>query len=1680
MKRKRISQATALLLSLILFVSLLPLNVLAAEESEQEEMEQIEEIAPEAEESTEEYVVGSAELLPVGEDASGTDASVPDGDAITDELPMALFALPMLTALPPEEGCVRVIVENTVFSAEDGAAWDGILLDENVELTDEDTMMSCIRRAVEDNGYTIAGADSNYISAIEGLAEFDGGTGSGWTGTLNGWYTNEGFQAFSAANGKLRIGDEIRVMYTVGGAVLEGVGEKTLSSLAVSAGTLSPAFDKDEFDYTLTLPRSTESILLTPVATDKRFQVWSFVGDTRYSVTELIPVAEGTEIEVRCGDPSWPCMYPTDTEAKVYTVKVTLSAKTEVLVTAGESGGLLKLGNGAAARLEVTAEGDTVRDVIEALHEQYVGEGSCAITEDGTVTTFWNKTVSKLSCRVNGAAADTGTRVRPGDHVELCLVGGQENYAFFNAEEITVREGESVSLLLSQMTSSGTSPCASAALTVNGEAAPVSTGTDGKVVLSFEKAGTYVVSAYKTVRQGARVVQTITPPVCIVTVQPRVSSLSALRIARTSDMSGDSVLLRMPEDETEAPAFDTAVTSYDLGEVSDAVAGLYFAAQPGRAGESVTLTCGSTDKDITVTDGGVKSVRFLQGGENIFSIHAGSGESTAYSFTLRSVPTLLSLTVKAGEKELSLDKSFAPETESYTLTVPEGADTLTFTANPRSTDYTVTYNGGGSPEADIRFADAVTVTVSSKDGKCCRSYVLTLDRQAEENLRVETEPADALVRITDPYGESVIADENGVFYGFFSAQEYSYTVQRYGYVTKTGKVPTEGGTLKVTLEKAEAGAGETVEVQWKNFRNSDNNMAITAIPLPSAEDAESVALKWNRKLGDGWESAPSVQIIVDGSLIVMGGTKIYKLDRETGETVASGDMVASPNWGYTPPSCAEGMIFCPLNGGTIQAFDAKTLKSLWVYRDPLGGQALSPITCADGYLYTGFWNGETKDARYVCLNVTDEDPSSETESKEAVWAVKHKGGFYWAGSVVIGNAVIVGGEDGVSGGGDSTLYSIDRFSGRIISAVKLPGMGDQRASIAWDVGAGRVYFTVQDGYFCSVAVNQSTGELGDLQSSSFEGQSTSTPIIYKGRAYYGVGSGVSEQGSTGAVVVADAETMRELYRIPLRGYPQGSLLLSTAHESKGVLCLYATYNNKPGGISLIVIDPEATSADSAQLIELYDAAGYEEYCISSLICDESGTLFYKNDSGNIFAVGIPRSGNVIALIEAIGEAVTIESESTVASARAAYDALEESEKAKVSNYSKLLEAEKTMAEILARIDVAEKLINAIGTPDGTETSRKKIEAAHSAMDALSEAERSRVENAAALQSAERTQQKYDHAHSVEALINGIGTVENTDACRKRIEKARKAFDELLGTEKALVSNYSELTAAERKLESLKTTQTAGGTTRALNGTGTTAGVGKTAVTISGVTYTVDKAAAELMQRIEKLTKAGAETADEDWVDAYKTYAAMTEGEKSQIFNYDDLEAGLNAVGANYHRVEALGAEVKDLPWNVKLELLPVSDNRLAEMGRAVEQGGSRMLRLYTLRLTDILTGEEYESTEPVEILMAAPANVDLEQYASLYMAHRDENGRLIYDECDVQGGELLWDTRSSGLFALCGGRTEAEAELPEEEILPPEDTEMPREEQKTSHAGLLLLIPAAAVLLGVLWLKRKADQQEEI
>ena len=226
-------------------------------------------------------------------------------------------------------GTVTVTVENTTYSA---APFTGTIVSGEYELGTNDSMMTVILKALEIGGYswneyktkddlTADSYKTTYIASIhkdgESLSEKDGTKGSGWMGTLNDWFVNQGFAAFTYKNGGLKSGDVIHVVFTTN--LGEDVGsswtnnETALASLEFSSGTLTPAYAKATTDYLLVIPSEQIGTRINYSAANKNFQTRAYLNtygsdNAYYANGDIMAVSSGDVIYVGVGDKSWPTM----------------------------------------------------------------------------------------------------------------------------------------------------------------------------------------------------------------------------------------------------------------------------------------------------------------------------------------------------------------------------------------------------------------------------------------------------------------------------------------------------------------------------------------------------------------------------------------------------------------------------------------------------------------------------------------------------------------------------------------------------------------------------------------------------------------------------------------------------------------------------------------------------------------------------------------------------------------------------------------------------------------------------------------------------------------------------------------------------------------------------------------------------------------------------------------------------------------------------------------------------------------------------------------------------------------------------------------------------------------------------------------------------------------------------
>ncbi len=614
----------------------------------------------------------------------------------------------------------------------------------------------------------------------------------------------------------------------------------------------------------------------------------------------------------------------------------------------------------------------------------------------------------------------------------------------------------------------------------------------------------------------------------------------------------------------------------------------------------------------------------------------------------------------------------------YTADVSEKASELRLTLRPLSSyrmdaDMTVTvacgdwsqsitYDKDHSPavrqtvavplKAGSAAAETITVTVSHKEtGSIAGTYTIKVNKQAPIETTITTTPGDATVFLTsDVTGDRILPGDKGI-YTLDSGSSYTVVVTRYGYVgqKKTFTAGEANKTVQIKLEKAPDSTLKDIELptDWPLFRKNDENNGVVDVRTPIT--AEDTVLVWANKLGEGYSgSAVGSPIIVGGYLYTYSGTTIMKVDKETGLIVKTGTMVGGSSFAINCATYAEGMIFIGLANGRVQAFNAETLESLWVYRDALGGQPNCPIAYADGYIYTGFWNSETKQANFACLSVTDEDATKTNEAKLPTWTYTHNG-FYWAGAYVNSDFVLVTTDDGAEGyvTGRGSILSLNPKTGKLIDSLQATNVGDLRSSVCYDEETEAYYFTSKGGDLYQVKVNaDGTFTKGSLRrlhldngadSASAPPMSTSTPVIANGRAYIGV-SGTSQFTAYSGhnITVVDLSTFSIAYSVPTMGYPQTSGLLTTAYQNgDGYNYVYFFDNFTPGKLRVIRDMPGMTEVDhDYTTMETYSKDGEEhtietayvlftpdgaqaQYAICSPIVDEEGNIYFKNDSAQL-------------------------------------------------------------------------------------------------------------------------------------------------------------------------------------------------------------------------------------------------------------------------------------------------------------------------------------------------------------------------------------------------------------------------------------------------------------------------------
>lgn len=391
--------------------------------------------------------------------------------------------------------------------------------------------------------------------------------------------------------------------------------------------------------------------------------------------------------------------------------------------------------------------------------------------------------------------------------------------------------------------------------------------------------------------------------------------------------------------------------------------------------------------------------------------------------------------------------------------------------------------------------------------------------------------------------------------------------------------------------------------------------SVTTAQTPTT--SEEAKLNWATKIGklpDGSSYNNLSEIAISGQYIYAADDsqhRVIKIDKSNGKIIAEGQYINSKYLiHYGASVCyGEGKVFVGYDNGIIQAFDAKSLKSLWVSEK--ADYAISAKMIYDNgtlYVGTGSYAGA---GSYYAVSVKDEDSEKKDKIKKFLWHYQSDSTFYWNQGVIAGNYLIVADNQG-------NVISLDKNDGKAKDSMKLNSSFS--GGIALDAEQQTIYLTAKEtATLYGIKLNPD-GAFGSVKTVNLYegGYVASTPEVYKGKVYIAGKKPSDSYYAKGFMAVVDVKSdqYKVNYTVELPAYSQSTPVVV---KDGNKVNIYFTINAEPGGIYAI---EDSENANSAKLKEIFLPVGEQvNYCANNLHADSEGNLYYINDSRYLFAVG---------------------------------------------------------------------------------------------------------------------------------------------------------------------------------------------------------------------------------------------------------------------------------------------------------------------------------------------------------------------------------------------------------------------------------------------------------------------------
>lgn len=393
-----------------------------------------------------------------------------------------------------------------------------------------------------------------------------------------------------------------------------------------------------------------------------------------------------------------------------------------------------------------------------------------------------------------------------------------------------------------------------------------------------------------------------------------------------------------------------------------------------------------------------------------------------------------------------------------------------------------------------------------------------------------------------------------------------------------------------------------------------------------AKDVSEAKLNWEAKVGEGFDEATYdnntlSKIKVVGDYIYAADDhqhRIMKINKKTGK-IEKQSKYYDPSYIQYYVGCigyGDGKVYVSYDNGRVQAFDEKTLKSLWI-TDENKNAIASELVYNDGKLYFGTrsktsdYNGDGAPFSYYVVTTSDDDKNKTDEEKTMKKLVDSKtGNFYLKNAVVVGKYIVVSDTEG-------TITIINTTNDEITDTKET----DKQFSgnLTYDKITRTIYFVAGTNDLYGIRVSED-GKFQDEKMLKLynTGYCATTPEVYNGKVYVSgtKGKAFTDKGYI-AVVDVSSNKYKLNYMVELSNYSQGEpTIVKTGKDSVRV---YFTINDTPGGVYAI---EDSKGATSAKLETIYEPVGNAQNsgCMSDVTVDKDGTMYFSNDSKYIFAV----------------------------------------------------------------------------------------------------------------------------------------------------------------------------------------------------------------------------------------------------------------------------------------------------------------------------------------------------------------------------------------------------------------------------------------------------------------------------